>query len=119
MEKVTRKIRFRLKWNGKIYTCPEDCLSFRDKHIYTNIPKDTFSTELGNYITSYERVDLTPDDYEVVNTLDLDLVLCQLAGNAMQTLLARNDMYEASPEKIAEEAVKYADALVNELKKKL
>lgn len=114
MEKVTRKIRFRLKWNGKIYTCPENCLSLRDKHIYTNIPIEDYDGKI-----SYKRVDLTPDDYELVNTLDLDLVLCQVAGNAMQTLLARNDMYEASPEKIAEEAVKYADALVNELKKKL
>ena len=114
MEEVKRKIRFRLKWDGKIYKCPEHCLSLRDRHIYTNIPRENYDGKI-----SYERVELTPDDYELVNTLDLDLVLCQVAGNAMQTLLARNDMYEASPEKIAEEAVKYADALVNELKKKL
>ena len=40
MEEVKRKIRFRLKWDGKIYKCPEHCLSLRDRHIYTNIPRE-------------------------------------------------------------------------------
>ena len=100
------RARVRIKRTGLVYSVPVNNI-MDDGTLYATLPEGRGSEVV------YRMQSLRPDEYEVVAREDKVGMRNKYAGLAMQALITTNPDYK--PEDVAERAVAFADALIEEL----
>ena len=100
------RARVRIKKTGLVYSVPVTNIS-DDGRLYIYLPEP-----YGDDVV-YRARSISPNEYEIIAREDKVGMRNKYAGLAMQSLITVNPTFK--PEDVAERAVAFADALVEEL----